>query len=91
MALLFFFLTHVLDNETTEEIFSGPENEPGPRPKILRKPTLSLEELRTWLYVAKFRHSIPHVAKGWTFESSTQTEPCVAHTDSIGKRMQRAM
>lgn len=77
-----------------------------------RIPPLSLEELRTWLYlsrilfsiyiyfvfddtkryVAKFRHSIPHVAKGWTFGSlGTETPACQAHIDSLGRRMYRAM
>jgi len=28
---------------------------------------MSIDELRTWLYLAKFRHSVPGVFKGWTF------------------------
>lgn len=47
-----------------------------------------------WLwkrYVAKFRHSIPHVAKGWTFSGGENRNPCVAHVDSLGRRMHRAM
>lgn len=59
-------------------------------------PPLSLEELRTWLYVAKFRHSVPHVASGWTFgvrgdSSPPERAPCIAHVDSLGRRLYRAV
>jgi len=46
--------------------------------------------LRTWLYVAKFRHGIPHVAKGWTFQPPIQ-EPNQAFSDCLGKRLHRAL
>jgi hypothetical protein len=57
--------------------------------------SMSIDELRTWLFLAKFTHKVPGVCKGWRLVDEVPveklTKPPDSHYNSLGKKLTAAL